>query len=383
MGTTHTFYVDIYNKDVENVVKAERIPTPEETTELPLVPGATISQKKEAEFSSPVGIVPTPADILQEPIEGKDDSQTFGADLYVKDNLEETSKIDQQLENVLIGLPSYKERISEDISDFPEPGEMGGKDKLKKKDIPAPDTLSCTVQSSLTRMDIKPPKDAAVAVFDIPKDPYNTEDLTVKSVETVEYLPEESTQAFPIPTPGVLEPDTPTDAKASSLFTDVVYELQTSSSNISEKIISEEHVVLPPIPMSLPQDMLQAVEQHQVVHGVLPDPLDKMQEPKSSVVIQEPQYLQKEMYASLVKQEESKFISGEEEEEGVPFKLPEYSQPKKVTDSPFPVMEQIPSNETLEENLDKRKMTLNISQEPFPKPSLAVGASPVDTHTSV
>merc|ERR1712106_339816 len=247
-NTTHTFYVDIYNKDVENVVKAERIPTPEETTELPLVPGATINQKKEAEFSSPVGIVPTPADILQEPIEGKDDSQTFGADLYVKGNLEETSKIDQQLENVPIGLPSYKERISEDISDFPEPGEMGGKDKLKKKDIPAPDTLSSTAQPSLTSMDIKTPKDAAVAVVDIPKDPYNTEDLTVKSVETVEYLPEEATQAFPIPTPGVLEPDTPTDAKASSLFTDVVYELQTSSSNTSEKIISEEHVVLPPIP---------------------------------------------------------------------------------------------------------------------------------------
>merc|ERR1739842_44319 len=122
--TTRTFSVDFYNKDIDNDDKSERIPTPEGTTELPLVPGATISQEKEAEFSSPVGIVPTPADILQEPTEGKVYSQKFGADIYIKGNLEKTSKIDQQLENVPIGLPIYKEKVSEDIFDFPEPSEM-------------------------------------------------------------------------------------------------------------------------------------------------------------------------------------------------------------------------------------------------------------------
>merc|ERR1712106_777973 len=178
-NTTHRFSVDIYKKDVKNIGKAEIIPTSQETTELPLVPGANISQKKEAEFVLPIGIVPAPADKLQEPTEGKEDSQTFGADLYMKDNLEETSEIDQYLENIPIGLPSYKEKVSKDIYDFPEPSKVGSIKENKNKDIP-------TLYSLSPSMKINPPKDTAVAVVDIPKDPYNTEDLSVKSLNLAE-----------------------------------------------------------------------------------------------------------------------------------------------------------------------------------------------------
>merc|ERR1711874_618142 len=57
-----------------------------------------------------------------------------------KNNLEETSKIDQQLENIPINLPSYEEKLSEDSFDFPEPSENDSTDIEKIKAITNLDT---------------------------------------------------------------------------------------------------------------------------------------------------------------------------------------------------------------------------------------------------
>merc|ERR1711874_406942 len=66
---------------------------------------------------------------------GKDDTQIFGEAFYLKGNLEEASRIDQQSENISIGLPSYIEKVSEDIFDFVEPSEIDSKDIQDNKSI--------------------------------------------------------------------------------------------------------------------------------------------------------------------------------------------------------------------------------------------------------
>merc|ERR1719209_1711368 len=112
--------------------------------------------------------------------------------------------------------------------------------------------------------------------------------------------------------------------------------------------------------MSLPQDLIQAIEQPQVPHGDLPDPHDKLQEPKSSTIIQKPQYLEKEMYASLDKPEECKLISTGKEED-LQIKLPEYPQSKEISDSTFPIIEQITSKDTSER--PKEQVGLKIKDD--------------------
>merc|ERR1711913_236301 len=59
----------------------------------------------------------------------------MGEAFYLKGNLEEASRIDQQSENISIGLPSYIEKVSEDIFDFVEPSEIDSKDIQDNKSI--------------------------------------------------------------------------------------------------------------------------------------------------------------------------------------------------------------------------------------------------------
>merc|ERR1711874_407765 len=96
--STSQFSEELY-QEPERAKTSSKIPQPAIEKTVSPIPITPVSQK-EAELTSPIGIVPTPADILQEPKEVKGDLQTFGTDLYIKGCLEETSKIDHQLENI-------------------------------------------------------------------------------------------------------------------------------------------------------------------------------------------------------------------------------------------------------------------------------------------
>merc|ERR1711874_186553 len=96
-----------------------------------------ISQKEEDEFKSPEGIIQIPADKLQKPTEEKGDIKTFVEDYYTKGKLDETGKIEPHTQDIQIGLPSYEDRVSEDIVAFPELGKVNisQRDELENSEV--------------------------------------------------------------------------------------------------------------------------------------------------------------------------------------------------------------------------------------------------------
>merc|ERR1711962_1127770 len=94
--STHRFSADIYEKNTEIFGKNDTIPTPTEKVKLQFVPGPLISQKEEAEFLPPEGIIQIPTDKLQEPSEEKVVIKNFDVDFCIKDTLDETKKIELQ-----------------------------------------------------------------------------------------------------------------------------------------------------------------------------------------------------------------------------------------------------------------------------------------------